>query len=198
VVIALPAPLTRLPTAPAKLRILQTADVLFSDQGIRAVGVDRLIGDSSVTKATFYKHFRSKDRLVADYIGYRHLQVAERIAALAEAAEAPAALLDALLGEIVAEIDAPGFRGDPFLNAAAEYPEHAHPVRQAVRDHRDWYLGVLEEVLRQAGHPLPGEGADELLLARDGALAGAYSGDPIAATGALARVFARVTAVAAG
>jgi len=46
------------------------------------------------------------------------------------------------------------------------------------------------------GHPVPGDGADELLLARDGALSGGYAGDPVAATTALRRIAERVLAEA--
>ena len=58
--------------APAKARILDTVDVLFYEDGIRNVGVDRIIAASTVTKATFYKHFRAKDNLIVDYITARH------------------------------------------------------------------------------------------------------------------------------
>jgi AcrR family transcriptional regulator len=59
--------------APAKRRILETANTLFYDEGIRSVGIDRLISESGVTKATFYKHYGSKDRLIVEYISQRHL-----------------------------------------------------------------------------------------------------------------------------
>ena len=78
------------PLAPAKQRILETADVLFTREGIRAVGVDWLIEESHVTKATFYKHFRAKDRLVLDYLADRHrrigLDVALRLSSITDAA----------------------------------------------------------------------------------------------------------------
>lgn len=188
------APMTALPTAPAKLRILETADALFYDEGIRPVGVDRLIAEAKVTKATFYKHYGAKDRLVATYIGYRHRQTAEYLTALAAAADDPVQVLRGLQHGIIEQVQSDGFRGCPFINAAAEFSDPAHPVRIAVRDHRDWYNGVLEDLLRRAGHPLPGEGADELMLARDGAMTGGYAGDPVAATAALSRAFDRVIA----
>ena len=56
----------------AKQRILDVATELFYDEGIRQVGVDRLISKSEVTKATFYKHYRAKDNLIAAYIAARH------------------------------------------------------------------------------------------------------------------------------
>jgi AcrR family transcriptional regulator len=188
--------MAELPEAPAKLRILLTADELFYDEGIRSVGVDRLIAESNVTKATFYKHYGSKDRVIAAYIGYRHRRVAanfaDRLAARPAAADALLATRDAVLEQIAA----PGFRGCPFINAAAEFSDPEHPVRVAVRAHRDWYAEVIEGLTRSLGHPMPGDAADELVLARDGAMSGGYAGDPIAASSALTRTFDRIIAEA--
>lgn len=196
--IQIDAPMTALPTAPAKLRILETADVLFYDEGIRSVGVDRLIAEAKVTKATFYKHYVAKDRLIATYIGYRHRRVAEYLAGLATESDDPIEVLRGLQQAILDQVADDGFRGCPFINAATEFSDSAHPVRIAVREHRDWYNGVLADLLRSAGHPLPGEGADDLVLARDGALSGGYAGDRVAASAALKRTFDRVLAAAGG
>lgn len=185
-----------LPTAPAKLRILETANELFYDDGIRTVGVDRLISTSRVTKATFYKHYGSKDRLIAEYVAYRHRTAVDDLADITADATRPEAALRAVLDAIVAEVSRPGFRGCPFLNAAAEFPESGDPVRRAVESHREWYVDVLEQLLRDLGHPMSGDAADDLVLARDGAMTGGYAGDPVAATTALARAFDRVLAEA--
>ncbi|WP_309709399.1 TetR/AcrR family transcriptional regulator [Pseudolysinimonas sp.] len=189
-------PLTQLPDAPAKLRILLTADELFYDEGIRSVGVDRLIATANVTKATFYKHYGSKDRVITAYVGYRHRQVAEEFTRITSPTDTPADALNAVRDSVLATIAAPGFRGCPFINAAAEFSDPQHPVRYAVRDHREWYATVLERLTRALGHPLPGDAADELVLARDGAMSGGYAGDPIAASHALTRTFDRVSAEA--
>lgn len=181
-----------LPSAPAKLRILETANVLFYDDGIRTVGVDRLISVSSVTKATFYKHYGSKDRLIAEYIEYRHRLAAEWLADVVDASDDPIRVLRAIQDDILGSITGPRFRGCPFLNAAAEFTDATHPVRRAVERHREWYLDVYEQLLRRMGHPMPGDAADDLMLARDGAMTGGYAGDPIASTAALSRVFDHV------
>lgn len=178
--------------APAKLRILETADLLFYDEGIRAVGVDRLISSSSVTKATFYKHYGSKDRLIGDYVDHRHRSAAEELADLVETHVEPEAVLRALQESIASQISSSEFRGCPFINAAAEFSDPMHPVRRSVVAHREWFVGVLEQLLRVMGHPLAGDAADDLVLARDGAMTGGYAGDPIAASTALARAFDRV------
>jgi len=188
--IARPAPTP--PLAPAKKRILDTADLLFYDEGIRAVGVDRLISASSVTKATFYKHYRSKDRLIAEYVEHRHRQAVAELADLVDQQATAEAVLRALHQSISTWISSPDFRGCPFINAAAEFSDPVHPVRRSVIAHREWFVGTLEQLLRGAGHPLAGEAADDLMLARDGAMTGGYAGDPIAASTALARAFERV------
>jgi AcrR family transcriptional regulator len=182
--------------APAKGRILETANELFYEDGIRNVGVDRIIAASSVTKATFYKHYRAKDNLIVEYISNRHQLVRGNLEAIIAKADGPEAALQGFIAAIVSEISSPGFRGCPFINAAAEFPDAAHPVRQVVMAHREWYVDTLAELLRSMGHPVPGDAADELLLARDGALSGGYAGDSIAATAALGRIAQRVLAEA--
>jgi AcrR family transcriptional regulator len=181
-----------LPTAPAKLRILTTSDSLFYDEGIRAVGVDRLIAESNVTKATFYKHYGSKDLLVDAYLSFRHRREAESIDEIVAHGGGPEAALRGILAGLLDTIESPDFRGCPFLNTAAEFAHAGHPIRAAVREHRDWYNSVLADLLRELGHALPGEAADDLQLARDGAMCGGYAGDPVAATRALTRAFERV------
>ncbi|TFB80717.1 TetR/AcrR family transcriptional regulator [Terrimesophilobacter mesophilus] len=176
----------------AKQRILDTATELFYEEGIRLVGVDRLISASQVTKATFYKHYRSKDNLVVAYIAGRHAHDKEFLEELVRNSAGPREALVAIVGIIVAELQSADFRGCAFLNAAAEYPNADHPIRELVLEHRDWYSALVESLLAELGHPLPGEGADDFVVARDGAMSGGYAGDPIAAAGALQRATSRI------
>ncbi|MGA1812944.1 TetR/AcrR family transcriptional regulator [Frondihabitans sp. 4ASC-45] len=178
----------------AKQRVLTTSDRLFYDEGIRTVGVDRLISESSVTKATFYKHFGAKDNLVVDYIGRRHASAVAEVEAIAAREPDATGVIRGVIASITADIQRPEFRGCPFVNAAAEFANSSHPVRQVVLQHREWFTDTLVELFRDAGHPLSGDAADEFLLARDGAMVGGYAGDPIAATAALSRVAERLLA----
>ncbi|MEO7350006.1 MAG: TetR/AcrR family transcriptional regulator [Terrimesophilobacter sp.] len=178
----------------AKKRILETASELFYAEGIRLVGVDRLISASHVTKATFYKHYRSKDNLVVAYVSGRHMHDKEEVETLIRESAGPREAINAVLALIVSRLQSPNFRGCLFLNAAAEHPDPSHPIRLLVADHRDWYSATIQNLLAQVGHPLPGEGADDFILARDGAMCGGYAGDPIAAVGALRRAVVHVLA----
>ncbi|WP_343925612.1 TetR/AcrR family transcriptional regulator [Rhodoglobus aureus] len=180
--------------APAKGRILDTANELFYQDGILNVGVDRIIAKSSVTKATFYKHYRSKDNLILEYVKSRRAAAESQVQSIVEGAASPHDAVLGLLEGIAAELTKQDFRGCPFLNVVAEFPDPAHPVRQLIAEHRDWYNEALYELMRGTNHPFPGDAADELMLAKDGALAGGYAGDTIAAGAAMARVVKRVLA----
>ncbi|MGV8913687.1 MAG: TetR/AcrR family transcriptional regulator [Rhodoglobus sp.] len=180
--------------APAKGRILDTANELFYQDGILNVGVDRIIAQSSVTKATFYKHYRSKDNLILEYVKSRRAAAEAQVQSIIEQTTSPHDAVLGLLEGVAAELTKHDFRGCPFLNVVAEVPDPAHPVRRLIAEHRDWYNEALYELMRGAGHPFPGDAADELMLAKDGALAGGYAGDTIAAGAAMARVVKRVLA----
>ena len=183
------------PRAPwAKKRILETATELFYAEGIRLVGVDLLISSSQVTKATFYKHYRSKDNLVVAYISGRDARVRENIENIIRESARPRDAINAIVAVIVGRLQSPGFRGCAFLNAAAEYPDPTHPIRILISEHRDWYSTTIESLLGRAGHPLPGDGSDDFMIARDGAMSGGYAGDPVAAVGALRRAVDNILA----
>src|SRR5690606_26224714 len=107
----------------ARTRLLDTASRLFYTEGLRAVGIDRVIAEAQVTRATLYRHFPSKDDLLVAYLS----QVDERIKAGMAAARASGDDADGVI-RLVAEaisddIQRPGFRGCAFLNAVAEYPD---------------------------------------------------------------------------
>ncbi|CAN5168597.1 TetR/AcrR family transcriptional regulator [soil metagenome] len=176
----------------AKVRILETANVLFYEEGIRSVGVDRLISESSVTKATFYKHYGSKDKLIVDYVDGRHKAMVSLVTATIEQSRSAEEALRTMLAVLTTDIGTAGFRGCAFLNAAAEFPDATHVVRHVVQTHRDWLTDSLAGLVGELGHPMPGDAADELMLAMDGAQSGGYAGDPIAASAALTRVFERI------
>jgi len=178
--------------APAKARILETAMRRFYDDGIRQVGVDLLISESKVTKATFYKHFGSKDRLVLEYISTRRDASLESIEGLVVAHTDPRVGLRLVADAVVAQVNAPGYRGCPFQKAAAEFPDPTHPVRVVVTEFHESLHEIFESTLARMEHPLPGEAADELMLAYDGAMAWSHVGDVIAASSALRRVFDRI------
>lgn len=176
----------------AKVRILEAATALFSSEGIRAVGVDRLIQQSSVTKATFYKHFGSKDRLIRDYLSAASAHHLADLDRLIHAHETPQAGLDAIVEAVRDTLQDESFRGSLFVNAAAEFPDPRDPVRVIIAEHHEAIASRLTTLLQRIGHPLPGEAADQLMVAYVGALSWGHVGDPVGASVAFRRSVERV------
>ena len=156
-------------------RLLRTASELFYREGIHAVGVDRIVAEAGVTRATFYRHFPGKEDLVRAYLD---LEDAALRGYFAEAEGEPAVILEKIIQGIADDVTRNHTRGCPFINAAAEYPDATSPVRQTVRAHRDWFASTLEATLEAAGREDSAERARALVLLRDAALVGGYLDGP--------------------
>ncbi|MEU7823343.1 TetR/AcrR family transcriptional regulator [Catellatospora sp. NPDC049133] len=165
----------------ARERLLAGAAQVFYAEGIHAVGVDRVIEQARVTRATFYRYFPGKDDLVRAYIEHADAAIRARLAQALALTSDPYMLMGLLVDGIGADICAPGFRGCPFINAAAEFPDPAHPVHQAVVAHRGWFRAALVDLLTTMGYADPRQGADTLVMLRDGAMVAGYLGAPEAA-----------------
>ena len=162
----------------ARERLLATAGGLFYGEGIRAVGVDRLVSEARVTRATFYRHFPSKEDLVVSYLRGVDAQVREQVRAATDTTSSAADALRAIAASIAADLSRPGFRGCAFLRAAAEFPDSADPVHQEVVAHRAWFVTTLRdlfaEVYRAEGPGArPTRAARHFLMLRDGAMSAA-------------------------
>lgn len=161
----------------ARNRVLGTATQLFYAEGVHAIGIDRIIAEAGVAKATFYKYFPAKDELVRAYIQNQSRQGRD---AIDRVGKQPARDTILAVFDLVADAAAqPGYRGCPFLNAAAEYPDANHPVRQAIGEHRRWKHDFLRGLLAADGYPDPDTTADMLTVASDGLLIASHLDKPV-------------------
>src|SRR5271166_3664512 len=120
----------------ARERIVATAGRLFYAEGVRAVGIDRVIAEAVVAKATLYAHFASKDELVVAYLErVDEVWRAELEAAAAAAGGDPRAQLVGVFDAVRSACARDGYAGCGFLNAAAEYRAGTAP-RQVVMRHK--------------------------------------------------------------
>jgi AcrR family transcriptional regulator len=177
--------------AATRERILDAAAELFYAAGIRSTSADRIIDAVGITKVTFYRHFRTKDELVVAYLEQR---AAWERGAVAQAREGHYAVqaLRAIASGIGEASCRPGFRGCPFINAAAEYPDTEHPVRLVVDSHRRWTHDAFLDLAAEAGVADAPAVAGQLMMLRDGAMVSGYLGDPEAVAEALAGAYLAV------
>jgi len=152
-------------------RLLDVATDLFYRQGIRAVGVDEIAERAKVAKRSLYRHFKTKDDLIAAVIRRRDRRWREEFfAAVRASSSSPRArILGAfdLLGETCRS---KGFRGCPFINAAIELADARHAGHAAVIENKRATRAFFVELLRDAGAASPEGVGDEFMLLFNGAL----------------------------
>jgi AcrR family transcriptional regulator len=152
-------------------KILEKASELFCKQGIRAVGVDLVVQQAGVAKTSLYRHFRTKDDLVAAYLERADANFWSRWdSATSKHAEDARAELDAQLDWIGKMAGTPNYRGCPQINIAAEFPEPDHPGRKVAKAHKLELRRRLRRLAERIGVNASEEFAGELALLINGAL----------------------------
>ena len=155
---------------PPRERILAVASDLFYRHGIRAIGVEAIAEAAGTNKMTLYRHFESKDALVAEYLR-RLAEAADRIWGELEAAypRDPRKQLLAWLKTVGEYSKDPRTRGCALANAAVELPEKDHPARCVIERHKQGQRDRLVKLCRAAGAVKPDLLADQLFLLLEGA-----------------------------
>jgi AcrR family transcriptional regulator len=155
----------------ARDRIVSVATRLFYARGIRAVGVDLVVAESGVAKTTLYKHFRSKDDLIAEclhrlddrYFRWFEQEVETRT-------DDPRGRLTALFDVLDDWFQRPDFRGCAFINASVELADPDHPARSAITNHKRRSRDLITRLADEAGLQEPQTVSDDLMLLMEGAI----------------------------
>jgi AcrR family transcriptional regulator len=174
---------TRATTSEARQRILETADRLFYQEGVRAVGIDRIIAEAGVAKMTLYTHFPSKDDLILAVLQHREHHVLESFrSAMERHGKKAKNSLRAFFAALKEWFESPGFRGCAFQNAAVELADAAHPGTEFVRGHKQRFAEFLRGLVEAAVGKTSARIAPAVALLVEGAIVTAViQGTPDAA-----------------
>ncbi|WP_344073474.1 helix-turn-helix domain-containing protein [Streptomyces crystallinus] len=167
----------RVAKLPPRERILDAAEELFQSEGILRVGVQAIAERAETTKMAIYRHFETKDALVAEWL---RILAADYQAAFdrVEAAH-PDRPREQILGlaRFIAEgLPTLSHRGCPFINSLAELPERSHPARQVIEQHKALQLRRLVAMCTGAGLPDPEQAAAEITFVLEGAQVSTQNG----------------------
>ena len=166
---------TRSKKSDARQRIVETAERLFYAEGIRTVGIDRIIAEAEVAKMTLYNHFASKDDLILAVLQYRE----EKFDGLFEKwmnrhIKAGMERLEAFFAALKDWFESPGFRGCMFINACAELADAKHEGSQFSAQHKERFHEMLKEIVTETvGAKKANEAAPAISLLVEGAIVSA-------------------------
>jgi len=119
------------------------ADRLFYAEGVRATGTEKIMSLAEVAKATFYRHFESKDALVLAYLEYRDQVLWDYLSQ-----PTPPKDVREALTKFEQYVNWPEVIGCPFLRIASEFPDTAHPFHRRAIEHQDKIVDYLTELLK--------------------------------------------------
>jgi AcrR family transcriptional regulator len=181
--------------APPRARIVKSARELFYREGIHTVSVDEIAEAAGTNKTTLYRHFESKDALVAECLRElaRELERAWVEIELEHAGEPKQQLLAWL--RFIAEFKVgPHQRGCAFANAAIQLPDPNHPARRVIEESKSRHRQMIIELCRKAGLRDPELLADELFLLGEGARVAAQALGPRGPVERLSEMFQSLVA----
>lgn len=157
-------------------RILRTASELFYREGARAVGVDLVVERADVAKTSLYRHFRTKDDLIAAFLEREDEQFWRQWDNVAQRYRSDARTeLDAHMQWIGERVGRNNYRGCPQLNMAAEFPDAKHPARMIAVSHKRKLRSRLKGIAERLGVRRPDDLAAQLLLLVNGAFVSAQA-----------------------
>ena len=134
----------------ARERLLAAANELFYEEGIRTVGIDRVIEQAGVAKASLYNTFGSKDELIRAYLQSRHASVTDRITRAVTRYNTPRERLLGVFDAQSEQFQEPDYRGCAFQRATAE-TRVGSCVTQAADEYRTWMRALFVDLAEQAG-----------------------------------------------
>jgi AcrR family transcriptional regulator len=148
-------------------RLLDAATELFYAEGVQSVGIDRVIAQAGVAKASLYSTFGSKEALVRAYLDRRHEELMGRLRRAAAEAEDPVGRILAVFDAQAASFGREGFRGCAFVAASAEAPAEGQ-IADATAEYRQEVRDLFVELAGEAGIAEPERLADQLRIIYDG------------------------------
>jgi AcrR family transcriptional regulator len=164
---------------PPRERIMATATDLFANQGYRATGINEVIEQSGVAKATFYNHFSTKDDLCLAYLQQRNLAELTAIKEFVARKRSPRSRFLGVIESLEPWLEATKLRGCGFLNMVAEIPDMRSPLRQEGKQHytslhafiRELTTRLIDSDKQRYGKLNAGVVADDYMVIIGGAIA---------------------------
>ncbi len=150
-----------------KTRILDVASRLFFEQGYQATGINQIIAEAKVAKASFYHHFSSKEELGLAYLEKLQHERSTRMHQMVEKQKDPKRRLTTLFNYLEELMTSANFGGCHSLNMVSEFPSPGSQVRKQISARKTSLRNYIFDLTRAA---MPDDAEDEAVSNRADAI----------------------------
>ncbi|CAM1359836.1 TetR/AcrR family transcriptional regulator [Tenacibaculum xiamenense] len=130
-------------------RILETASYLIHHQGYNSTGINQIIKEAKVAKATFYQHFESKDMLCVEFLNHRHDFWFSEFSEFTLGSSGLKEKILAAFDFIIAMNRKENYRGCSFLNILSEISEEQTNIRSVIQAHKNDLRQFFQELIEE-------------------------------------------------
>jgi AcrR family transcriptional regulator len=149
-----------------KERIIETACRLFYSQGYNSTGINQIIEEAEVAKASLYQYFPAKEDLLAEYLKIAGEEINNMLRSAVARQETPKDKILAIFDLLIKRVKQPDFNGCDFLNIASEISKNNKTLRTIIKNQKDGIRDLFTEILKPIGKK---DLSDELYVLFDGA-----------------------------
>ncbi len=130
-------------------RILETTFDLFGRQGYNSTGINQIISEATVAKASFYQHFKSKEDLCVEFLNVRHQYWFSELNLFCDEEEDLKLRILKSFDFLIYMNQKENFRGCSFLNILSEIPMDNVKILSVIQQHkkdlRNYFLQLLKD-----------------------------------------------------
>ena len=148
-------------------QIVETASRLFYKQGYNATGINQIIEEAGVAKASLYQHFHSKEDLLVEYLTIKGIETDNALKAVADSHREPKSKVLAIFDFLASLMGQQEYYGCNFLNISSEIPTGTPRLTELVKKQKDNVRTMFREILKPEKKERL---ADELYMLFDAAL----------------------------
>lgn len=139
--------MSKIKYSPVRQKIINTANNLFYSQGYHQTGINQIIEEAEVAKASFYSHFKSKEDLGVEYLRESASNSLKEIKDMVNRIDDPYKKYLSIIESLVEFMKDSDFRGCAFSNIATEIIDKNNPMRKEVKFHEDMFRSVIKDVV---------------------------------------------------
>lgn len=158
----------------ARQRIIETGERLFYSQGVRTVGIDRIIAEAGVAKMTLYNHFASKNELILAVLQFRDEKINRFFeTAIQRYVDQGMDRLQSFFAALKEWFESTDFRGCAFINAVVELADTSHPASIFSIEHKIEFHNMINEIVVETAGPKAAAISPAIALLVEGAIVSA-------------------------